>query len=173
VIDHPSYAYELAQRFERTFGDALALSSISHVYTALGTLKDRELIEEMPGTREGRQPRPHYRATALGVSEYQSWLGGQIARERQRQKVFVLQLGALARHPEAALEILASYEQTCLDEARETAFPQSQESLGAASSELLRSLIGEESRLAVGAKLAWVRYARQTFAMLAQAQSRP
>ena len=105
VIDRPSYAYELAQRFERTFGDALSLSSISHVYTALGTLKDRELIEEIPGTREGRQPKPYYRATERGLGDYQAWLAGQISEDRQRQRIFVLQLSALARHPQAALEI--------------------------------------------------------------------
>ena len=44
VIDRPSYAYELARRFEREYKDALSLSSVSHVYTALGTLKDRALI---------------------------------------------------------------------------------------------------------------------------------
>ncbi len=120
VIDRPSYAYELAQRFERTYEDALALSSISHVYTALGTLRERELIEEIPGTREGRQPKPHYKATKRGVGEYESWLAGQIDEDRQRQRIFVVQLAALARHPEAAMAILNRYEQACLAEARET-----------------------------------------------------
>src|ERR1700731_241869 len=46
VIERPSYAYELAQRFERTYEGVLSLSSISHVYTALGTLRDRSLVEE-------------------------------------------------------------------------------------------------------------------------------
>jgi len=120
VIERPSYAYELAQRFERTYSDALALSSISHVYTALGTLKERQLVEEIPGTREGRQPKPHYKATEHGISEYESWLSGQIDEDRQRQRIFVVQLAALARHPAAALQILERYEQACLDEARAT-----------------------------------------------------
>lgn len=157
VIERPSYAYELAQRFERTFGDALSLSSISHVYTALGTLRERELIEELPGTREGRQPKPHYRATEQGITEYQQWLTGQVAEDRQRQRLFVLALGALARRPQAALEILAHYEQACLEEARQGSLPPSGEGAG----ELLAQLISEESRLSLGAKLAWARYARE------------
>jgi DNA-binding PadR family transcriptional regulator len=103
VIERPSYAYELAQRFERTFGDALSLSSISHVYTALGTLKDRELVEEMPGTREGRQPKPHYRATEHGIGEYESWLAGQIDEDRQRQRIFVSWAPSLREDPHFAL----------------------------------------------------------------------
>src|ERR1700731_3478506 len=43
VIERPSYAYELAQRFERTYDGSLALSSVSHVYTALRALQDRGL----------------------------------------------------------------------------------------------------------------------------------
>ena len=38
---------------------------------------------------------------------------------------------------------------------------------------LFAALIGEESRLAVGAKLAWARYARETLTGLAQTQPRP
>jgi len=174
VIERPSYAYELAQRFERTFGDTLSLSSVSHVYTALGTLKERELVEELPGSREGRQPKPHYRATEKGVSEYQQWLTGQIAEDRQRQRLFVLQLGALSRHPQAALEILAHYEQACLEEAREGSLPASARDGGERIPDLLSQLIGEESRLTVAAKLAWARYAREALTAPPQApQPRP
>ena len=171
VIERPSYAYELAQRFERTYGDALALSSISHVYTALGTLKERELVEEIPGTREGRQPKPHYKATEHGIGEYESWLAGQIDEDRQRQRIFVVQLAALARHPDAALKILERYEQACLDEARATALPAERRGNDGAP-ELLVALGAEESRLAVGAKLAWVRYAREQLQSLASPPGR-
>jgi DNA-binding PadR family transcriptional regulator len=173
VIDRPSYAYELAQRFERTFGDTLTLSSISHVYTALGTLKERELIEEMPGTREGRQPKPHYRATEQGVAAYQQWLTGQIAEDRQRQRLFVLALGTLTRHRQAALEILARYEQACLDEARQGTLPPSSDGTGEHGVELVGALIGEESRLAIGARLSWARYAREVLSAHAQPPARP
>jgi DNA-binding PadR family transcriptional regulator len=64
VIERPSHAYELAQRFDRTYEGVLALSSVSHAYKALATLESRSLIEEVPGTRAGRLPKPRYRATA-------------------------------------------------------------------------------------------------------------
>ncbi len=165
VIDRSSYAYELAQRFERTYGDALALSSVSHVYTAIGTLRDRGLIEELPGTREGRQPKPHYRATENGVAEYREWLAGQICEDRQRQRLFIQQLAALSRHPEAALEIVERYEQACLEEASRTALHPAEDPDGA--SELVSLLMSEESRLAISAKLAWARYAREVLRALA------
>lgn len=165
VIDRSSYAYELAQRFERTYGDALALSSVSHVYTAIGTLRDRGLIEELPGTREGRQPKPHYRATKNGVAEYREWLAGQICEDRQRQRLFIQQLAALSRHPEAALKIVERYEQACLEEASRTALHPAEDPDGA--SELVSLLMSEESRLAISAKLAWARYAREVLRALA------
>src|SRR6185312_13010300 len=109
IIERPSYAYELAQRFERTYRGALSLSSVSHVYTALTTLTSRSLAEEIPGTRTGRQPKPRYRATAEGVEEYRAWLLGQLSEDRRRQRLFVLQLAALTRNPDVALEIVADY----------------------------------------------------------------
>ncbi len=86
VIERPSYAYELAQRFERTYDGVLSLSSISHVYTALDALSSRSLVEEVPGSREARQPRPLYRATAEGLEHYEAWLIRQVHGERRRQR---------------------------------------------------------------------------------------
>jgi DNA-binding PadR family transcriptional regulator len=170
VIDRPSYAYELAQRFERTYEDALTLSSVSHVYMALSTLKDRELIEEIPGTRSGRQPKPHYRPTEKGLTAYREWLVEQICEDRQRQRLFVLQLGALTRNPEIALEIVDRFEQTCLDEASRTPLPQVEDPTTDGAAQLLGRLVNEESRLSLGAKLSWVEYARQQFKALASSR---
>jgi DNA-binding PadR family transcriptional regulator len=166
VIDRPSYAYELAQRFERTYEDALTLSSVSHVYMALGTLKERQLVEEIAGTRSGRQPKPHYRATEKGVYEYRDWLVEQICENRQRQRLVVLQLGALTRNPEAALEIIDRFEQTWLHEASDTPLPAPEELHADGAAQLIERLVLEESRLTIGAKLAWVEYARQQFKAL-------
>ena len=71
VIERPSYAYELAQRFDRTYEGALSLSSTSHVYTALRALEDARLIEEVPGSGTGRQPKPRYRASDGAIEQYQ------------------------------------------------------------------------------------------------------
>ena len=164
VIDRPSYAYELAQRFERIYEGALQLSSVSHIYVALGTLKERELVEEIAGTRSGRQPKPHYRATASGLAHYRDWLGAQIGEDRQRQRLFVLQLAALTRRPEMALEVIGRVEATCLAEAGESPLP----GQGEGVPQLVERLIAEERRLAIGARLAWVEYAREQLRALRQ-----
>ena len=174
IIERPSYAYELAQRFERTYGSALSLSSVSHAYTALGTLKDRELIEELPGTRGGRQPKPHYRATAKGLQDYHERLIGEVAEERKRQKVFLLQLTALTRRPEQAMQIIGDYEQACLAETCTTRIASSSSvDPGATdpSRELQARLIAEEKRLAIAAKISWARYARSELKALAGARA--
>jgi len=168
VIERPSYAYELAKRFERTYGRVLSLSSVSHAYTALATLRERELIEELPGTRTGRQPKPHYKATAKGVEEYGQWLVGHLGEELRRQELFVLQLSMLMRDPPAALSILDRYEEACLLEARgsELVPRDAADRPGAHTARLT----GEERRLALGAKLAWVHYARQELAALTESR---
>jgi DNA-binding PadR family transcriptional regulator len=170
MIERPSYAYELAQRFERVYEGSLALSSVSHVYTAIRSLQDRGLIEEIPGTRTGRQPRPNYRATARGLAAYRQWLVAQIDAERRRLRLFVLQIGALARDPQTALEILAQSEAECLEQARET-LPPPEHGTREAAQGLMGRLIAEETRLAAGARLKWLQYARREFESLPGAKA--
>jgi DNA-binding PadR family transcriptional regulator len=170
VIERPSYAYELARRFERAYGGALSLSSPSHVYTALDALRRRSLIEEVPGTRAGRQPKPRYRATATGVEGYREWLVGQVSEDRRRQRLFVLQLATLRSNPEAALETIARYEQACLREAHEIPAPPGDSAEFDGSSDFTTRLLSEENRLAVAAKLSWVQYAREELQAIANDQ---
>ncbi len=171
VIERPSYAYELAQRFERAYGGALSLSSTSHAYTALDALRRRSLIEEVPGTRAGRQPKPRYRATAKGVEGYRDWLVGQMREERRRQRLFVLELAALGSNPEVALDTLSRYEQACLQEAHETPTAPRDCAAFDAGSDFTERLLCEENRLAVAAKLSWVRYARRELQAIADDHS--
>jgi DNA-binding PadR family transcriptional regulator len=172
VIDRPSYAYELAQRFERTYDGVLSLSSVSHVYTALTTLRERSLIEEIPGTRTGRQPKPRYRATAKGLLEYGDWLVDEIREDRRRQRLFVLQLASFVRDPESAIAMLDRYEQACLQEvARIPLVPGQDGAMPEAGDALLARLTAEESRLALGARLQWVQYARGELRVRADAQA--
>jgi DNA-binding PadR family transcriptional regulator len=161
VIERPSYAYELARRFERRYHGALSLSSVSHVYTAITTLRSRGLIEEVPGTRTGRQPKPRYLATESGLREYREWLLGLLDEDRRRQRLFVLQLAALTRNPQAALGIVADYERACLEQAAKTPITREPGAAISGTSELVERLLSEEHRLAVGAKLAWVQYAQR------------
>jgi DNA-binding PadR family transcriptional regulator len=161
VIERPSYAYDLAQRFERRYGEVLPLSNVGHIYTALGVLGGRTLVEEIPGTRTGRQPKPHYRATPAGLEEYRDWLIGQVSDDRRRNQLFVLALGALTNEPEQLREVMAGYEQACLAEGMRSPIAGAQETASDSALALLGRLGEEENRLAVGAKLEWAEYARQ------------
>lgn len=164
VIQRPSYGYELVQRFERTFGDALELSSPSQIYTALDTLARRSLIETMPlqesGDIAGRQPKPHYRATAQGARDYEQWLLCQMRQERRRSRMLAQQLAILA--PSTALRVLERCEQTFLKEASAASHGRDGHETESGEQEgLTARLIAEQERLAIGARLGWIDYARR------------
>ena len=175
IIDRPSYAYELAHRFERDYDGALSLSSTSHVYTALAALEERGLIEEVSGGT-GRQPKPRYRAAEGAVELYKRWLISQLSEDRRRQRLFALQLATLMRRPQLASEVIDGYEQACLAEGS-AAPPQSTGSGPEDLDEDLHSrladrIVSQESRLAVGACLAWVQYVRRELKGLTQGSTR-
>ncbi len=158
VIERPSYAYELARRFERTYEGALTLSSVSHVYTALATLRERGLVQEVGAPEKAARSRRRFRATERGLEEHADWLVAQVAEERRRQRLLVLQLGALAGDPERALRVLDAYERECLAEAATA--PAGGEEQIAGTTGLAARLLDEEARLRVAAKLRWAAYAR-------------
>jgi len=170
VIERPSYAYELVRRFERTYRDVLSLSSRSHVYTALGALQDRRLIEEVPGTRVGRQPRPHYRATRDGIQSYGEWLVGQVHEDRRRQLLLVLQLSVLSATPTLVREIIDRYEQAWLAQADRTPPSSIEGGNDRARAAFVAQILSVENSLTVGAKLSWVRDVQRAVGQLADEQ---
>jgi DNA-binding PadR family transcriptional regulator len=173
LIQRPSYGYELVQRFERTYADALELSSPSQIYTALDMLARRSLIEELPAEEAapgvGRQPKPHYRATAEGVHNYQEWLIAHVGEESRRSRLFTCQLAALA--PPVALAVIERYEQACLREAGRTPLANTHKPLiddeHSDHFGLADRLVWENDRLAMGARLEWIEYARRELSALA------
>lgn len=175
LIERPGYGYDLVQRFERTYGDALELSTPSQIYAALKGLEQRSLIEQLPpddaSPEELRQPRPRYRATEGGLEGYQDWLIAQAHEERRRSRLFARQIVVL--EPRAALTVIERYEQACLDEAKRTPLGPVEDSSSAVDGAcgLAARLSGEEDRLAVGARLAWIEYARRELKALAAGRS--
>jgi DNA-binding PadR family transcriptional regulator len=169
LIERPSYGYELAQRFERTYGGILRLSGVSYVYTALDGLRRRGLIEEVEVSDERRMPRVHYRTTARGVAAYQERLLAQMRENDRRSRLLARQLAVLVPEPELALAILDRYERECLAEAEEAPAVAAQMASGAATADLAARLAAEESRLSLDAKLAWVEYARRELKALSPA----
>jgi DNA-binding PadR family transcriptional regulator len=166
IIERPSYAYELARRFERTYSGAITLSSVSHVYTALGNLRERHLVEEVCANRAEPRSKRRYRASQLGREEHARWLIGQVAEERKRQRVVTVQLGVLAQDPERAIAVLEDYERACLAEIASAPAGGTEEQ-GPGVTRLVARLTGEETRLTIAAKLKWARYARAQLVELA------
>lgn len=155
LIERPSYGYELMQRFQRTYGETLALTSPAQIYTALTALKTRSLIHEMSPSKADastRRPRPHYRATEQGVAAYQDWLLLQIEEERQRGRLFARQLAML--EPSAALAVLEEYERECLAEADQATPAET------AREALAERLLEGEEQTSLEVRLAWIEYAR-------------
>lgn len=182
VIQRPSYGYELVQRFERTYGSALELSSPSQVYTALDTLIRRGLIEELPGetTSSGgsgssgvvRQPKPHYKATHTGLAGYQDWLVSELGEDRRRSQLFALELAMLT--PDTALKVIERYEQACLKQASTLPLlPTTPQEHNNNNNGLTARLLREEDRLTVEARLAWIEYARREYKTLTTTTAAP
>jgi DNA-binding PadR family transcriptional regulator len=175
VIRRPGYGYDLARRFEREYGDVLALHYDSHVYMALRELERRELVEAAsvtgpPSSRTRLEPRPGYRATQQGRQSYRAWLLSRIDESQRNWLLFVRMLGVLAPEPEAALEVIESYRMTLLSEAAQSHPRHNLEELESTdeTSRLVRRLSEEGQRSLAGRMLDWVDYARREFEALAQ-----
>lgn len=160
LIQRPSYGYELVQRFERTYGDTLELSSRSQIYTALDSLARRGLIEHRQDERVGdpvRQPKLDYMATESGICAYERWLVEQVSDDERRSRLIAQHFAALS--PEHALRVLERCAEVCLDAAGRLP-AEEDESRSQHPAALAERLGGEEERLRAGAILSWIEYAR-------------
>jgi DNA-binding PadR family transcriptional regulator len=171
LIQRASYGYELVQRFERTYGDTVALSSRSQIYTALDSLSRRGLIEHAEDGHVGdpvRQPKLHYKATQTGICAYERWLVEQVSDDERRSRVIAQHFATLI--PEHALRVLELCAEACLEVAGRLA-PED-EQRGEQPEALAERLAGEEERLRAGAALAWIEYARSELRAAASGNSR-
>jgi DNA-binding PadR family transcriptional regulator len=166
VIDRSSYGLEFAYRFQRVYADVLPVKGDSHIYKALDALIARGMVEIVPGTKIGRQPKPRYRATPFGLRSYEDWVVAQVEDERRRQELWVRQLAIFAHDPDAALHIIDRFEQQSLKRAGHTGRSPAG-SAGDSRTELIDDLVAEQERIANGGMLSWLRYARARFEALA------
>lgn len=170
VIERSSYGWELWKRFERLYGDVVP-GSESSIYVALDVLTKRGLIKQVRGSTTpsagGRQPKPHYRVTDDGLGAYEAWVIAQAREHSRRSLQFARQLGAFAQQPEVALEILARYEQACLDDngARIPTTVEFPERVVPGLADRLESAYGRRVKAAT---LGWIEDARLEFGSLAR-----
>jgi DNA-binding PadR family transcriptional regulator len=167
VISRASYGFELAQRFERTYGGVLPLSAESHVYQALSRLEKRGLVEIVPGAEIGRQPKPHYRATPLGVRSYEDWLVEQVDAESRRQELWVRQLAVFANDPRTALHVIERVERRYQERAGQLGASRGPVGARGDQGEVVEGLVAQQHRLALGAMFSWLRHAHDRFEALA------
>lgn len=167
IIERESYAYELAQRFQRMYRNVISLSSTSHIYTALGVLQERALIEQAPGTRRGRQPKPSYHATPHGLESYGEWLVSHVDEDRRRQVMFVLGLSALAGNLNRVAEILDRYEQAWLKHDASSALFALEDLPDGPGAELIKRILLNENELTATAKRSWAAEVRAVLQDLA------
>ena len=172
IIARPSYGYELTQRYERTYGELLPLSSPGQIYRGLDSLEEKGLIEKVPGGDPDRQPKMHYRATRHGLELYESRLVARAAEEARRSRQWGHELATLPS--DAALVVLDSYERRCLEEAERTR-PSTHGAHGEENGEsLAERLAAEDTRLILEAKLSWIARARcELRALLGRRTGRP
>jgi DNA-binding PadR family transcriptional regulator len=162
VIERQSYGYELAQRFERTYGDALQISSRSHIYEAINSLVARGLIERAPAQNaadEARQPKPHYRATEAGICSYEHWLIDYLEEDRRRARTFARQLAALG--PEHAQRVLTRLSEASLRDVGRPPAKADCDQQSEAPETFAQRLVDEQERLRAGAMLSWIQFAQR------------
>ena len=166
IIARPSYGYELAQRYERTFGALLPLSSQGQIYKGLASLEEKGLIEKVPVSGDERQPKTHYRASARGAELYQVRLVARASEEARRSREFGEELATLP--PAAALLVLDAYEEACLAEAEHAHASRPGEARPEALSSLAGRLSAHQMHASAQARLSWIDYARREFRALAE-----
>jgi DNA-binding PadR family transcriptional regulator len=161
IIARPSYGYALAQRYERTYGGLLPLSSQGQIYRGLDALEGKALIEKVPIVGDDRQPKTHYRATDLGVEYYRVRLVARLAWESRHWQEFAEELAALP--PDIALAALDGYEQTCLAESHTPSRKAGTGPDGQAgqASGLAARIAAQRMQSTSQARLSWIAYARQ------------
>jgi len=167
VIERPSYGMGLYRRYERMYGDVLPVSEASHIYRGLTELLERGYVREMAAPRAavagmGRQPKPHYHATALGVRSYTDWLVDQVDVERKRQALWVRQLSTFIDEPSTALQVLGLYQSKCLGYAGKAGEPRDDVAAGSRE-EMIERLVARRQRLVLGGQLSWLKHAISTF----------
>jgi DNA-binding PadR family transcriptional regulator len=162
VIERPSYGLELYNRYQRVYADLLPVSGPSHIYKGLDEMERRRFIETIPGVGVGRQPKPHYQATSLGVRRFEDWCVERMDAQRHSQELWARQLAIFAHDPTAALHLLRRFRCRYLETAGKIG-GQPEDSAISSSSAFIDELVTEQQRIAAGGMLSWLRFAIASF----------
>ena len=115
------------------------------------------MIEEIAGGVEStpRQPKPRYRATALGARAHRQWLAEELRGDPERHELRRRLLAISAADTKTMLDVVDRYEQACLDEMAEL------RTMATTTTAIRDCLLAEERRLVLEARLKWILFARR------------
>jgi DNA-binding PadR family transcriptional regulator len=164
VIERPSHGYELYQRYDLRFG-GLSPRSKPSVYSLLTRLEGSGMIEPIVIESAGRARRQHdsrhsYRATRTGARAFRRWVAERMRDDPDRLELLARIVSICFLGADAVLEVIDHYENDCVQEMK--ALPASDpedEYLGIA--ELVESLVVDQRRREVRARIDWAVHARR------------
>jgi DNA-binding PadR family transcriptional regulator len=162
VIERPSYGLEFYNRYQRLYADLLPVSGSSHIYTALDELEGRGFIETAPEVGTARQPKPHYRATSLGMSNFEDWYVEQMDAQRRGLELWARQLAIFAHDPATAVGLIGRFRRKYLEKAGQIG-REPEGSVDGSRGALIDELVAEQQRIAAGGMLSWLRFANARF----------
>jgi DNA-binding PadR family transcriptional regulator len=84
----PAHGYDLKQRLEERFGEALPPVNAGQIYTTLGRLERDGLVEGDRVAQEGRPNKRVYRLTETGRKEVAHWVAAPTAGTRLKDEFF-------------------------------------------------------------------------------------
>lgn len=164
VLEQPSHGYEIHQRYELRFGGFLPTSRPS-LYAILNRLREAGLIESIVLEPTGRSRKQHdlrrsYRATRTGAQAFRRWVAERMRDDPER-------LGLLARIAsvgflglDAVLGVVDRYESDCMRAMK--ALPTSDpEGAHGGVAELVESLVVDQHRREMRARIDWAKHARR------------
>jgi DNA-binding PadR family transcriptional regulator len=164
VIECPSHGYELYQRYELRFG-VLSPRSKPSVYSLLTRLEDSRMIEPIVIESAGRPRRQHdsrrsYRATRTGARAFRRWVAERMQSDPDRLELLARIASICFLGTDAMLEVIDRYESDCVQEMK--ALPASDpEDEHCGTAELVESLVVDQRRREVLARIDWAVHARR------------
>lgn len=173
IVERADYGYALGLRFERELGCYLALSTLSHVYSALRVLEGHRYIEVVRkgrgDLRNDRQPKPVYGDTPEGEAAYCQWLVDQVHSVHRLTALAMRELAALKDRPRLALDVLDRWEAVLTSDAARGGSPGAVGGYGDATATLSTRLVAAENRATMEWAQPVIDYARREFRARADA----
>ncbi len=171
IIEQPSHGYEIYQRYELRFGRFLSTSKPT-LYAILGRLRDAGMTEAIVLEPTGRSLKQHelrrsYRATRAGVQAYRRWVAERMRDDPHQSQLLgrIASTGLLGL--DAVLEVIDRYERECV-RAMKVLPASDPETAHGDIAELVESLVVDQQRREMRARIDWAIHARRVLRVYAQ-----